>query len=126
MACEQEVAEGHHYPTDDTLLGDGIRVLSRSLRRIDAHCKRGAIGSRESRRIPVMHPHHSADSPHLHRQDRSVLHQSGLVSTRCRALGAILPTLFRSPAGPREFIGRNSGIQEAKFKTRGFATAFSY
>jgi IS5 family transposase len=32
-----------HYPTDSTLLGDGIRVLSRSLARIAAQCKRGTV-----------------------------------------------------------------------------------
>jgi IS5 family transposase len=32
-----------HYPTDSTLLGDGIRVLSRSLTRIAAQCKRGTL-----------------------------------------------------------------------------------
>jgi transposase, IS5 family len=32
-----------HYPTDSTLLGDGIRVLSRSLKRIANECKGGAL-----------------------------------------------------------------------------------
>jgi transposase, IS5 family len=32
-----------HYPTDSTLLGDGIRVLSRSLKRIAAECKGGTL-----------------------------------------------------------------------------------
>lgn len=32
-----------HPPSDSTLLGDGIRVLSRSLARIAAHCKRGTL-----------------------------------------------------------------------------------
>ena len=32
-----------HYPTDSTLLGDGIRVLSRGLARIAAECKDGAL-----------------------------------------------------------------------------------
>ena len=32
-----------HFPTDSSLLGDGIRVLSRSLKRIAAHCKSGAL-----------------------------------------------------------------------------------
>ena len=32
-----------HYPTDSTLLADGIRVLSRSLKRIAQECKRGAL-----------------------------------------------------------------------------------
>ena len=32
-----------HYPTDSSLLGDGIRVLSRSLARIASECKRGAV-----------------------------------------------------------------------------------
>jgi IS5 family transposase len=32
-----------HYPTDSTLLGDGIRVLSRSLKRIAAECKSSAL-----------------------------------------------------------------------------------
>ena len=31
-----------HYPTDSSLLGDGIRVLSRSLQRIARECKQGA------------------------------------------------------------------------------------
>ena len=52
LACEQGVAQGRkirtdttvvesnvHYPTDSTLLGDGIRVLSRGLERIAAECK---------------------------------------------------------------------------------------
>jgi IS5 family transposase len=32
-----------HYPTDSSLLGDGIRVLSRSLQRIAAECKNGSL-----------------------------------------------------------------------------------
>src|SRR5712664_1943088 len=56
LACEQGVARGAklrtdttvvesnvHYPTDSSLLGDGIRVLSRSLQRIAAECKDGAL-----------------------------------------------------------------------------------
>ncbi len=56
LAHEQGVAQGRklrtdttvvesnvHYPTDSTLLGDGIRVLSRSLVRIAAECKDGAL-----------------------------------------------------------------------------------
>jgi transposase, IS5 family len=56
MACEEGVAKGRklrtdtsavetnvHYPTDSTLLGDGIRVLSRSLKRIATHCQSGAV-----------------------------------------------------------------------------------
>src|SRR6202162_2075469 len=55
LACEQGVARGDklrtdttvvesnvHYPTDSSLLGDGVRVLSRSLQRIAAECKDGA------------------------------------------------------------------------------------
>lgn len=56
LAQEQGVAQGQklrmdttavesniHYPTDSTLLGDGIRVLTRSLKRIAAECKSGAL-----------------------------------------------------------------------------------
>ena len=56
VAQEQGVAQGKklrvdttavesniHYPTDSTLLGDGIRVLSRSLKRIAAECKSSAL-----------------------------------------------------------------------------------
>lgn len=56
LACEQGVARGRklrvdttvvesnvHYPTDSTLLGDGIRVLSRTLGRIAQQCKRGTV-----------------------------------------------------------------------------------
>ena len=56
VAQEQGVAQGQklrvdttavesniHYPTDSTLLGDGIRVLSRSLKRIADECKSGAL-----------------------------------------------------------------------------------
>ncbi len=56
LAGEQGVARGAklrtdptvvecnvHYPTDSTLLGDGIRGLSRSLQRIAGECKRGAV-----------------------------------------------------------------------------------
>lgn len=32
-----------HYPTDSTLLGDGIRVLTRSLKRIAKECADGAV-----------------------------------------------------------------------------------
>src|ERR1700680_4720152 len=32
-----------HYPTDSTLLGDGLRVLTRGLVRIAAECQRGAV-----------------------------------------------------------------------------------
>src|SRR5467141_3162461 len=56
LACEYGVAQGQkirtdstvveshvHYPTDSSLLGDGIRVLSRSLQRIADECKTGAV-----------------------------------------------------------------------------------
>ena len=56
LACEQGVARGDrlrtdttvvesnvHYPTDSSLLGDGIRVLSRGLQRIAHECKNGAV-----------------------------------------------------------------------------------
>ena len=56
MARQQGVARGRklrtdttvvesniHYPTDSTLLGDGVRVLSRSLRRLAAECQEGAL-----------------------------------------------------------------------------------
>ena len=56
LACEHGVAQGRkirtdttvvesnvHYPTDSSLLGDGIRVLSRSLERIAGECKTGAV-----------------------------------------------------------------------------------
>ena len=56
LACEYGVAQGEkirtdttvvesnvHYPTDSSLLGDGIRVLSRSLQRIADECKTGAV-----------------------------------------------------------------------------------
>jgi IS5 family transposase len=32
-----------HYPSDSTLLGDGVRVLSRGLRRIAEQCKSGVV-----------------------------------------------------------------------------------
>jgi len=56
LACEHGVAQGRrlrtdstvvesnvHFPTDSSLLGDGIRVLSRSLQRIASECKSGAL-----------------------------------------------------------------------------------
>ena len=56
LASEQGVAHGEklrtdttvvesnvHYPTDSSLLGDGIRVLSRGLQRIADECKKGAL-----------------------------------------------------------------------------------
>jgi transposase, IS5 family len=56
LACERGVSRGDklrtdttvvesnvHYPTDSSLLGDGIRVLSRSLQRIASECKSGAL-----------------------------------------------------------------------------------
>src|SRR5215472_12480895 len=56
VACEKGVAKGRklrtdttvvesniHHPTDSSLLADGIRVLSRSLKRIAAECKKGAL-----------------------------------------------------------------------------------
>jgi transposase, IS5 family len=56
VACEEGVAQGRrlrtdstvvesniHHPTDSSLLGDGIRVLSRGLARIAAQCKSGAL-----------------------------------------------------------------------------------
>jgi hypothetical protein len=55
-------------------------------------------------------PHHSVDGPRLHRQHRSVLHQSGFVSSCCRAQAAVIPALFRSRAGPREFIAIEFGF----------------
>jgi transposase, IS5 family len=56
VAGEQGVARGRklrvdttvvesniHYPTDSSLLGDGVRVLSRNLGRIAAQCKQGTL-----------------------------------------------------------------------------------
>jgi IS5 family transposase len=45
LRVDTTVVESHiHYPTDSTLLGDGIRVLSRGLARIAGECQRGAVG----------------------------------------------------------------------------------
>ncbi len=44
LRVDTTVVESHvHYPTDSTLLGDGIRVLTRGLGRIAAECQRGAV-----------------------------------------------------------------------------------
>lgn len=44
LRCDTTVVESNvHYPTDSSLLGDGIRVLSRSLLRIAAECRDGAV-----------------------------------------------------------------------------------
>ena len=56
IACEQGVAHGKrfrvdttviesnvHYPTDSSLLGDSIRVLTRSLSKIAEQCKPGTL-----------------------------------------------------------------------------------
>src|SRR5438876_4925095 len=44
LRTDTSVVESNvHYPTDSSLLGDGIRVLSRSLERIAAECKDGAL-----------------------------------------------------------------------------------
>ncbi|HEX2663786.1 MAG TPA: ISNCY family transposase [Candidatus Acidoferrum sp.] len=56
LACERGVAPGRrmrtdttciesniHYPTDSSLLGDSIRVLTRSLSKIAEQCKQGAL-----------------------------------------------------------------------------------
>src|SRR5256885_3337309 len=56
LAREKGAAPGHkiridstvvesnvHYPSDSTLLGDGIRVLSRALKRMAAKCQAGAL-----------------------------------------------------------------------------------
>jgi IS5 family transposase len=56
LAREKGAAPGHkiridstvvesnvHYPSDSTLLGDGIRVLSRALKRMAAECHAGAL-----------------------------------------------------------------------------------
>src|ERR1700757_311777 len=56
LACEQGVAQGQklrtdttvvesnvHFPTDSSLLGDGIRVLTRNLQRIASECRSGAL-----------------------------------------------------------------------------------
>jgi IS5 family transposase len=44
MRVDTTVVESNvHYPTDSTLLGDGIRVLTRGLGRIAAECTRGAV-----------------------------------------------------------------------------------
>jgi IS5 family transposase len=56
MAREEGIARGQklrtdttvvetniHHPTDSSLLGDGIRVLSRALGRLAQHCQEGAL-----------------------------------------------------------------------------------
>ncbi len=44
LRTDSTVVESNvHYPTDSTLLGDGIRVLSRALARIAEQCKRGTL-----------------------------------------------------------------------------------
>ncbi|HVT37905.1 MAG TPA: ISNCY family transposase, partial [Gemmatimonadaceae bacterium] len=44
VRVDTTVVESHvHYPTDSTLLGDGIRVLTRGLVRIAAECRSGAV-----------------------------------------------------------------------------------
>jgi len=44
LKTDTTCVESHiHYPTDSSLLGDGIRVLSRSLARVASECKSGAV-----------------------------------------------------------------------------------
>lgn len=44
LRVDTSVVESNiHYPTDSSLLGDGVRVLSRSLGRIAAQCKQGTL-----------------------------------------------------------------------------------
>lgn len=44
LRVDTTCVESHiHYPTDSTLLGDGIRVLTRGLVRIAAECRHGAV-----------------------------------------------------------------------------------
>ena len=44
LRTDTTVVEGNvHYPTDSSLLGEGIPMLSRSLQRIAAECKNGAL-----------------------------------------------------------------------------------
>ena len=44
LRTDTTVIETHvHYPTDSTLLGDGIRVLTRSLKRMARECRPGAV-----------------------------------------------------------------------------------
>jgi IS5 family transposase len=51
MRTDTTVVETNiHHPTDSTLLADGIRVLTRSLRKIADQCVRGAVHAPDSRR----------------------------------------------------------------------------
>lgn len=44
LRTDSTVVESNvHYPTDSTLLADGVRVLTRSLQRVSAECAQGAM-----------------------------------------------------------------------------------
>jgi IS5 family transposase len=44
LRTDSTVVESNvHYPTDSTLLADGVRVLTRTLRRVSAECAEGAV-----------------------------------------------------------------------------------
>ena len=49
--------------------------------------------------------------PPVHRQDRSVLSQSGFASTWCRALRATTPAFLHNRAGPWEFFMMEFGFR---------------
>jgi IS5 family transposase len=52
LRSDTTVVESHiHYPTDSTLLGDGIRVLTRSLRRIAEKCTGAVLVVNHSRAV---------------------------------------------------------------------------
>ncbi len=86
IARQQRVASGHklrtdttvvesnvHYPTDSTLLQDGIRVLTRSLKRIAQECSDGAVSITDHARSAqrrVLEIHRAAKSLTAAARDR--------------------------------------------------------
>ncbi len=66
LRTDTTVAESNiHYPTDSTLLADGVRVLGRAVKRIAAQCTAGAVAAVDRRRAVthrVLEIHRAAKS----------------------------------------------------------------
>jgi len=126
VARQEGVAEGRklktdttavesniHYPTDSSLLGDGIRVLTRSLARIAAQCKSGAVKvvnharSVKYRLIEISRAAKSLTPPNQERMKKSY---EKLVDLTKRVVGQAGKVMKRFHKGKLPIVGSKASV----------------
>lgn len=109
MRTDTTVSEANiHYPTDSTLLADGVRVLQRSLKRIARQCAAGAVevvDHGRSVKHRVLEIHRAAKSSASGSRERLSAGYHKLVSLTRRVVGQAQAVSWRLRRGELKVSG---------------------